>query len=116
MNEAKDTGAGPAPQEARPVTGAEDRTTDAHPGCQQPFVRRFSSNRRQFPTMIQALAYEAHGSWWVGFVPGDSWLGEMVAKYLAWKIRRRFKRIEQSIQFERKARITNPDWWDNSDA
>ncbi len=74
---------------------------------------RFSSSLRQFPTQRQALAYEAHGTWWICLIPPDSWLGNLVVKYLLWKIRGRFRRIEKSVEFERKTRITNPDWWDN---
>ena len=75
--------------------------------------KRFSSSGRDYPTIKQALAYEAHGSWWVGLVPGDTWLGKLAAKYLAWKIETRFRRIERAMEFERKTRIINPDWWDN---
>lgn len=76
--------------------------------------KRFSCSGRNFPTIKQALAYEAHGSWWVWLVP-RGWLATLAAKYLAWKIETRFRRIERSKEFERKSRITNPEWWDNSD-
>lgn len=54
---------------------------------------------KDFPTNLQALTYEAYGSWWVCLIPGDSKLGTWVSQYLAWKVNRRFRRIQKAIEW-----------------
>ena len=68
---------------------------------------------RDFPTPVQAAHYEIHGSPWIRWVRANSWLGALIATCIARKVNRRFKRIAESMEFERKSRITNPEMWED---
>ena len=42
-------------------------------------------------TMKQALRYEIESTWWVGLI-SYSWLQEIVSRYFAWKVKKKYKR------------------------
>ena len=50
-------------------------------------------------------------SWWVDFVPADSWLGTLAAKYFARKVNRKYARYEYTVRrrafFERLKKEMN---------
>lgn len=48
-------------------------------------------------TMIEALEYECHSHWlasWISF----SWGQELIASYIAWKVRRKYRRYSFSVE------------------
>lgn len=47
-------------------------------------------------TFEQALLYECHSSWWMRYVSWD-WAQTLAAKYLGWKVRRKWRRYADSI-------------------
>lgn len=51
-------------------------------------------------TKKDVLLYEITGSWWASFV---SWgvLQELVARYMAVKVRRKYRRYQQHLEFTR---------------
>lgn len=59
-------------------------------------------------TIQQALEYEVHSMRWLGFVSWK-WLQHKLAKIIVWRLKRKFARYMQSVEFERKMRILNPE-------
>lgn len=43
---------------------------------------------------IVFVKYEIYSSWWAGLV-SNRWLQELAAKYYAWKVERKIKRLER---------------------
>lgn len=50
-------------------------------------------------SVMQALDYEVRASWWMSFV-WFSWGHTMVGKYLAWKVRRKHRRYNESWEMQ----------------
>ena len=48
--------------------------------------------RRPGISYEQALFYEIQASWWVSWVSID-WMRDIAARYFAWKVRRKMRRI-----------------------
>ena len=43
------------------------------------------------------LLYESHASWWIRYI-GFRWMQDLSARYLAWKVNRKFRRYDRSLR------------------
>ena len=56
-------------------------------------------------SMLDILDYEIRSSWWVSRV-GSQWGQKLTAKYIAWKVKRKYDRYVRSRKFGRSYRTT----------
>ncbi len=47
-------------------------------------------------TALQALDYEVGASWWACWI-GSDWAQNLVSRYFAWKVNRKFRRYKWSV-------------------
>lgn len=46
------------------------------------------------------LLYEAHSSWWISYMPADTFLGTFASWYLSQKVNRKYKRYAESMKWK----------------
>jgi hypothetical protein len=97
-----------------PVTGTKYLTEDAYEVLKQRMHRASvtidvepvevkPAAKLDFTTLTirQILLYEAHASWWAGYMFGD-FLQSLAGKYFAWKVNRKYARYSKSIKKARE--------------
>lgn len=71
---------------------------------------QFSDNKTETPIEMldvrQVLDYEVRSSWWACSI-NNNWLQNMVGKYFAYKVRRKYKRYKYSYDLNEEMKKKN---------
>ena len=60
--------------------------------------------------MEQLIMYETVGRWWTGLI-GLNFLQDLAARYIAWVVTRKMRRIKRTLKISEDIRRRHPDWF-----
>lgn len=52
-------------------------------------------------TIVDAVNYETRASWWAEWISIE-WMQEVAARWFVWKVRRKYRRYEVSLERQRR--------------